>query len=99
MPRSLRLAKWRFPFEYFKQHIYLPVALQGKLGFIFMLDSGASRNILNLRTARQLGLHPGNMEPEKNVGFGYERIYVAPEENVSVELGAVPMAHTLSVMD
>jgi len=87
------------PFEYFKQHIYLPVALQGKLGFIFMLDSDASRNILNLRTARQLGLHPGNMEPEKNVGFGYERIYVAPEENVSVELGAVPMAHTLSVMD
>jgi hypothetical protein len=87
------------PFEYFKQHIYVPVSLQGKPGFIFMLDSGASKNILNLRTARQLGLHPGNMEPEKNVGFGYERIYVAPEEKVRVELGAVPMAHTLSVMD
>jgi predicted aspartyl protease len=86
------------PFEYFKQHIYVPVSLQGKPGFIFMLDSGASKNILNLRTARQLGLHPGT-EPEKNVGFGYERIYVAPQENLSVELGAVPMAHKLSVMD
>lgn len=87
------------PFEYFKQHIYVPVSLQGKPGFTFMLDSGASKNVLNLRTARQLGIHPGNMEPEKNVGFGYERIYVAPEENVGVELGDLPAAHQMSVVD
>jgi hypothetical protein len=87
------------PFEYFKQHIYVPVSLQGKPGFTFMLDSGASKNVLNLRTARKLGIHPGDMEPEKDVGFGYERIYVAPEENVGVELGDLPAAHTMSVMD
>jgi hypothetical protein len=87
------------PFEYFKQHIYVPVSLDGKPGFTFMLDSGASKNIINLRTARQLGLDPGDLEPEKNVGFGYERIYVAPEENASVELGSVPVVHKLSVMD
>ena len=87
------------PFEYFKQHIYVPVSLQGKPGFTFMLDSGASKNVLNLRTARQLGIHPGTMEPEKSVGFGYERIYIAPEENVGVELGDLPAAHKMSVMD
>ncbi|HZC42791.1 MAG TPA: retropepsin-like aspartic protease, partial [Acidobacteriaceae bacterium] len=87
------------PFEYFKQHIYLPVSLQGKPGFTFMLDSGASKNVLNLRTARQLGISPGNIEPEKNVGFGYERIYVAPEENVVVETGDLVAAQNASVMD
>ena len=87
------------PFEYFKQHIYFPVSLQGKPGFTFMLDSGASKNILNLRTARQLGIHPGNLEPETSVGFGYERIYVAPEEHVRVELGALTVARNASVMD
>ena len=39
------------PFEYFRRHIYVTVSLQGKLGFIFMLDSGANRDILNLRTS------------------------------------------------
>ena len=87
------------PFEYFKQHIYVPVTLQGKPGFTFMLDSGASKNVLNLRTARQLGMHLADIEPEKSVGFGYERIYVAPEEDVGVELGDLAAAHTMSVMD
>ena len=86
-------------FEYFKQHIYVPVSVQGQPGFVFMLDSGASKNVLNLRTARQLGIHPGPMETEKSVGFGYERIYVAPEEDLDVEMGGLPAAHKLSVVD
>jgi hypothetical protein len=87
------------PFEYFQQHIYVTVSLQNRPGFIFMLDSGASKNILNLRTAQQLGMKPCDMQPEKNIGFGYERIYVAPEENVDTELGPIPVARTMSVMD
>ena len=46
------------PFEYFRRHIYVTVSLQGKPGFIFMLDSGANRNILNLRTSKLLGMQP-----------------------------------------
>ncbi len=87
------------PFEYFKQHIYVPVTVHGKTDFVFMLDSGASKNVLNLRTARQLGIHPGPMEPEKSVGFGYERIYVAPEEELDVEMSGLTAAHKLSVVD
>jgi hypothetical protein len=87
------------PFEYFKQHVYVSVSLQGRPGFVFMLDSGASKNILNLRTSRQLGIKPGRMRPEGHIGFGYERIYVAPEENVDAELGPIPVAHVMSVMD
>ena len=87
------------PFEYFKQHIYVPVSVLGKPGFVFMLDSGASKNVLNLRTVRQLGINPTSMEPEKSVGFGYERIYVAPEEELDVEMGGLPAAHKMSVVD
>lgn len=87
------------PFEYFKQHIYVTVTLQGRPGFIFMLDSGASKNILNLRTSQQLGMKPGSMRPEGHIGFGYERIYVAPEENLNAELDNIRVAHAMSVMD
>jgi predicted aspartyl protease len=87
------------PFEYFRQHIYVTVSLQGKPGFIFMLDSGASKDILNLRTSQRLGMKPGSMQPKGHIGFGDERIYVAPEENVNVELDHVPVAQAMSVMD
>ena len=53
------------PFEYFRRHIYVTVSLQGKPGFIFMLDSGANRNILNLRTSQLLGMQPAKLQQEK----------------------------------
>jgi hypothetical protein len=101
---SIRFSKRPFPavtvpFEYFKQHIYVPISLQGKPGFVFMLDSGANRDILNLRTSRQLGVQPGNMKPEQKVGFGYDLIYVAPAEQMDAELGGLRAASTMSVMD
>lgn len=87
------------PFDYFQQHIYVPVVLNGKPGFFFMLDTGANRNILNLRTSRQIGIKPHGMTVENKIGFGSGSIYVAPEEHVGVAIGAVPVASVLSVMD
>jgi hypothetical protein len=86
------------PFEYFRQHIYVTLSINGKPGFIFMLDSGANRNILNLRSARQLGIKP-RMAQEKDIGFGDGRIYVGPEESVNAEMGSLSVASTMSVMD
>ncbi|MGC1782159.1 MAG: aspartyl protease family protein [Acidobacteriaceae bacterium] len=86
------------PFEYFKQHIYVMVSLNGKPGFVFMLDSGANRNILNLRTARQLGLKP-RLDVQKNIGFGSGLIYTAPQQNVNVTIDSVQAARVLSVLD
>jgi hypothetical protein len=87
------------PFEYNKQHIYVTVTVNGKPGFVFMLDSGASRNILNLRVARQFGIPERKLKQEKNVGFGGDRIYVAPEAKIRAEIDSVPVARTVSVMD
>lgn len=94
-----RAGQIEIPFEYFRQHIYIPVRLNGKAGFIFMLDSGANQNILNLRTAHELGMQPGAVVQEKNIGFGDRPIYVAPEEDVTAQIQSVPVANSMSVMD
>src|SRR5665213_3784524 len=86
------------PFEYFRQHIYVTLSINGKSGFIFMLDSGANRNVLNLRTSRRLGLQPQTLNAAKDIGFGDGRIYVGPEENVDAEISSVPIAHAMAVM-
>ncbi len=103
-PNSFSLRKQPFipvtvPFEYYKQHIYVPISLQGKPGFTFMLDSGANQNILNLGTSKQLGLRPSDLRMEKKVGFGPDLIYVAPAEQVDAKLGTLPAASRWSVMD
>jgi hypothetical protein len=87
------------PFEYFRRHIFVTVSLQGKPGFIFMLDSGANRNILNLRTSKLLGMQPLKLQQEKNVGFGDAPVYVAPEERVNASIGSIQVAQVMAVID
>jgi hypothetical protein len=87
------------PFEFFKQHIYITASLNGKPGFVFMLDSGANRNILNLKTARALGLKERSLTEQNDIGFGNALIYVAPQENVEAAIDSVRVAHVMSVMD
>ncbi len=87
------------PFEYFRRHIFVTVNLQGKPGFVFMLDSGANRNILNLRTSKLLGMQPRSLQQEKNVGFGDAPVYIAPEERVNASIGTTAVAQTMAVID
>lgn len=87
------------PFEYYRQHIYVPVRLNGKPGFIFMLDSGANRNVLNLQTAKRMGLRLRDVTIASQVGFGSGQIYTAPQEPVLTEIGPVSAARSLSVLD
>ncbi len=103
-PLALRHAKApvagiTVPFEYFRRHIYVTVSLQGKPGFIFMLDSGANRNILNLRTSKLLGMQPLKLQQEKNVGFGDAPVYVAPEERINATIGSIQVAQVMAVID
>ena len=92
-------ARITVPFEYFRRHIYVTVTLQGKPGFIFMLDSGANRNILNLRTSKLLGMQPMKLQQEKNIGFGDAPVYVAPEERIDATIGSIQVAQEMAVID
>jgi predicted aspartyl protease len=87
------------PFEYYRQHIYVPVRLNGRPGFVFMLDSGANRNVLNLQTASRIGLRLRNVTAASQIGFGSGQVYTATEEPVLTEIGSVAVAQNLSVLD
>lgn len=87
------------PFEYFNQHIYVTAGINGRPGFAWMLDSGANRDILNLRMARQLGLKVPVKSDRTRVGFGDGQIYVGPEQRVDVEMNSIAVAHAMPVMD
>jgi len=87
------------PFEYFQSHIYVTVQLDGKPGYLFLLDSGANRNVLNLRTARKLGFRLPHLSQSSDAGFGAGRIYVGPQVNVDAEIDSVPVARSFAVMD
>ena len=87
------------PFEYFKQHIYIKVNVDGRSGLLFMLDSGANKNILNLRTARQLGMHPEKIARESNVGFAAGRISVGGVKTVRARIDSTDIADDMTVMD
>ena len=87
------------PFEYYKQHIYIAISVDDTPGLIFMLDSGANENILNLRTARQLKIKMENIRPEKNVGFANGGVNVAGELPVRASVGPIRLAHSMTIMD
>ncbi len=87
------------PFEYFRQHIFVSLSVNGRPGLVFMLDSGANRNVLNLRTARQLGIEPEGVTEQRDIGFGDRAIYVAHEKDIDVEMSFVPVAQRVAVMD
>lgn len=87
------------PFEVYKNHIYITLSLNGKPGFAFMLDSGANRNILNLQTARRLGIKPRRLQQQMSVGFGNGLIYSAPEQDVNASIDSIQVANEMSILD
>lgn len=87
------------PFEYYKQHIYIPVQVNGVSGLTFMVDSGADRNILGLRTCRKLGLPAGRLKQEQKVGFGDGLIYTARKKHVDAQVDSIPVARAMAVID
>lgn len=87
------------PFEYFNRHIYINLSLNGKPGMVFMLDSGTSSNILNMRTSEALGLKPVSIQPEKGLGLGSGRVYVAAAKDIDARIGGIQVANLMVVID
>lgn len=107
-PRSQRVAPFvaprRFspvtvPFEYFNRHIYISLTLNGKPGMVFMLDSGTSSNILNMRTSEELGLRPVSIQQQKGLGLGSGRVHVAAAKDIDARIGDVQVANLMAVID
>jgi hypothetical protein len=87
------------PFEYFRDHIYVTLTVNGTPGMSFLLDTGTTANVLNLRTSLALGLKPESVKREKDLGLGDGKVSVAAAKNVDLEMGPVQVADILALVD
>lgn len=87
------------PFEYFRHHIYVTLTVNGASGMSFLLDTGTSANVLNLRTSQALGLKPESVTRAKDLGLGDGKVSVAAAKNVDLEMGPVQIANILALVD
>ncbi|MGO8719270.1 MAG: aspartyl protease family protein [Acidobacteriaceae bacterium] len=87
------------PFEYFNRHIYISLTLNGNPGMVFLVDSGTSSNILNMRTSEALGLKPISVQQKKGLGLGSGKVYVAAAKDIDARIGNVQVANLMAVID
>jgi Aspartyl protease len=87
------------PFEYYRQHIFVTVTVNGKPGMVFLLDTGTSIDILDLTTSRTLGIPLENITKAKDLGLGSGKVSVAGAHDVAVQLGTLPLADTVAIID
>ncbi len=96
---ELRSGSVTVPVEFYKKHIFLTLTVNGVPGMQFLLDTGASADILDMQTAQALGLKPEGVVREKDLGLGDGRVTVAAAKDVDVELDHTQIAHTLTLVD
>jgi hypothetical protein len=66
---------------------------------VFLLDSGTSSNILNLRTSEALGLRPVSIQQQKGLGLGSGGVNVAAAKDIDARIGDVQVANLMAVID
>lgn len=87
------------PFEYFKQHIFVTLTLNGRAGMVFLLDTGTNSNILNLRASEVLGLKPVSIKQQKGLGLGAGKVYVAAAKDIDARISGIQVANLMAVVD
>ena len=87
------------PFDYFNRHIYVTLTLNGRPGMVFLLDSGTSSNVLNLRTSKALGLRPVSIEQQKGLGLGSGNVHVAAAKDIDARIGGIQVANLMAIID
>lgn len=84
----------KVPFEFYGNHILVPVRVNNSPPFWFYFDSGAGVNLINKRTAEKLGLESrGTVNIAGNGGTGSGSFI----ENAIIELAGVKAADQLIV--
>ncbi|HPC10728.1 MAG TPA: aspartyl protease family protein [candidate division Zixibacteria bacterium] len=71
------------PFTYYRGHVWLPAAVNGATVAWFILDSGASANLLNDALTAPLGLTSVGSVPAKGVG-GFEEVPLVRTDSITI---------------
>ncbi|MGC8550674.1 MAG: hypothetical protein ACP5M4_13345 [Acidobacteriaceae bacterium] len=74
------------PFEFTKGHIFVTVSVNGNPGYIFLLDSGTSIDILDLTASRNLGIPIENIKRARDLGLGGGKVEMAGAKHLSLRI-------------
>ena len=85
----------QIPFVYSKGHIFLDVSVNGKPGYVFLLDSGTSVDILDLRVSQDLGIPMEKIKRAKDLGLGGGKVRMAGAKHLDLQLQDVRMQPVL----
>jgi hypothetical protein len=96
---ELRSGAVTAPIAFYKDHIFVTLTVNGTPGMQFLLDTGASADILDMQTSQAMGLKPEGVVKEKDLGLGGGRVAVAAAKDVDVELDHTQIAHSLTLVD
>jgi len=71
------------PMDYRQGHIYIKASINGVMSAWFILDSGASGNILNESAVAELNLPVAGELPAKGIG-GYDKVDLLKTDSISI---------------
>ncbi len=87
------------PFEYFKQHIFVTLSVNGRDGMVFLFDTGSNTNILDMATSEELGIHAELEVKQKGVGYGSQKVTIAAARDLDAQMDGVPIADSMTIVD
>ena len=88
----------RFAIELHDSLIFVPVTINGSRKLWFVLDTGASRNLIDRKVARSLGLHTDGVDSTQGAGAG--RIPIEPMHGITIRLpGLTSEGHEAAAID
>ena len=79
----------QIPFEYTKGHIFVTVSVNGNPGYVFLLDTGTSIDVLDLKASRELGIPIEKIKRAKDLGLGGGKVKMAGARHLELLVGGV----------
>lgn len=94
----------QIPFEYSKGHIFVTVSVNGNPGYVFLLDSGTSVDVLSLAASRELGIRIEKIKRAKDLGLGGGKVKMAGARHLDLRMEdtrskEVPIGSSAAIVD
>ena len=76
----------QIPFEYTKGHLFVTVSVNGHPGYVFLVDSGTSVDVLDLTASRELGIPMEKITRAKDLGLGGGKVKMGGSRHLDLRL-------------
>lgn len=76
----------QIPFEYTAGHIFVTVSVNGEPGYVFLVDSGTSVDVLDLAASQELGIPIEKITRAKDLGLGGGKVKMGGSRHLDLRL-------------